>query len=160
MNLPAGGFRSPSVATGTLPPSATAALTNTARIDPPPAVPDPVLANNSDDDTNPTTSEADLRVTKAGTPNPFVPGAPLTYTIVATNAGPSDVAGARVQDPLPPAFASFTWTCTLSTGASCAIPSGTGDIDVLLDLPAGVSATIHEHGDGALELCRQRRTTR
>jgi uncharacterized repeat protein (TIGR01451 family) len=39
---------------------------------------------------------ADLAITKQSTPNPFVPGAPLTYTITVTNFGPSPASGARV----------------------------------------------------------------
>src|SRR5262249_48726080 len=97
-------------------------------------------------DNNPVGPQADLTISKAGSPNPYVPGAALTYTIVVTNAGPSNVTGARVQDALPAPLASFTWTCTPTTGAACGTPSGTGSIDALVTLPAGTSATFSVTG--------------
>ena len=51
-------------------------------------------------------------MTKASSPNPYVPGSPLTYTVVVSNAGPSNVTNARVQDALPAPLAGFGWTCT------------------------------------------------
>jgi uncharacterized repeat protein (TIGR01451 family) len=76
-----------------------------------------------------------------------VPRALLTYTIVVSNGGPSDANGARVQDTLPPALAAFTWTCTPSgAGASCGTASGSGNIDALVTLPVGTSATFTVSG--------------
>src|SRR5262249_45038666 len=94
---------------------------------PPTGVTALVPGNNSATPTNPSGgAQADLSITKASTPTPYVPGAPLTYTIVVSNAGPSNVVGARVQDALPAPLASFTWTCTPSgSGAACATPAGT-----------------------------------
>jgi uncharacterized repeat protein (TIGR01451 family) len=64
------------------------------------------------------------------------PGEAVTYLIVATNHGPSDVASARVVDTFPDAFASVSWTCTASGGAGC-IGSGNGNIDTTVSLPVG-----------------------
>src|SRR5262249_12718617 len=76
------------------------------------------------------------------TPDPYVPGAALTYTIVVHNAGPSNATNARAQDPRPAPLAGFSWTCTPSgAGASCGTPSGTGNIDALVTLPVGTSTT-------------------
>src|SRR5262249_48157535 len=128
--------------TGTVPAATTGALTNTATVTPPVGVTDPVPSNDSATNTNPTGgAQANLGITKTSSPNPYVPGAPLSYTIVVSNAGPSDVTNARVQDALPAPLASFTWTCAPSgTGAACGTASGSGNIDALVTLPVGTTA--------------------
>ena len=62
---------------------------------------------------------------RSSSPNPYVPGAPLTYTVVVTNAGPSNVTNARVQDALPAALAGFSWTCTRER-CGCVVRHGGG----------------------------------
>jgi len=64
------------------------------------------------------------------------PGEAVTYLIRVDNAGPSDVAQARVIDAFPSEFASVTWTCTPSNGGQCA-GSGSGNINTLVNLPVG-----------------------
>jgi len=141
VTLPAGTHATFTVS-GTVPAATSGALTNTTTVTPPIGVTDPVPGNNSASDTNPTGPVADLAITKVGSPNPYVPGAALTYTMVVTNAGPSNATNARVQDALPAALSAFTWTCAPSgAGASCATASGAGDIDALVTLPAGTQAT-------------------
>ena len=68
-----------------------------------------------------------------------VPGTSVTYTVVVSNAGPSDIVGAVFDDALPPALIGAAWTCA-ATGGSCA-PSGSGSINTAVDLVAGGSAT-------------------
>ncbi|MFZ1828568.1 MAG: SdrD B-like domain-containing protein, partial [Candidatus Competibacteraceae bacterium] len=126
--------------TGTVPAGTTGSLTNTATVTPPAGVTDPAPGNNRADDTNPIGPQADLSVTKSSTPNPYVSGETLTYTIVASNAGPDAANNARIQDVLPGPLAAFTWTCTAS-GGSCGTASGSGAIDALVSLPNGASAT-------------------
>ncbi|MFC8299530.1 DUF11 domain-containing protein [Micromonospora orduensis] len=82
----------------------------------------------------------DLAVVKSETPNPYVPGTPLTYTVTVTNSGPSDAVGATVTDPLPAPLAGFTWTCAASAGSSCTA-SGTGSIDDTVTVAAGGTLT-------------------
>ncbi len=125
--------------TGTVPPATTGAQNNTVTVTPPAGVVDPVPGNNSATNTNPVGAVADVRITKTSTPNPYVPGAPLQYVITATNVGPSDAVGARVQDVLPAVLTSVTWTCASAAGASCGAAGGTGDIDQLVTLPVGAS---------------------
>ncbi len=71
-----------------------------------------------------------LHVTKSETPDPYVPGKPLTYTVKVTNSGPGSVEGVTVSDPLPAALTTggFKWTCAPSAGSSCT-PSGSGGIN-------------------------------
>jgi uncharacterized repeat protein (TIGR01451 family) len=140
VNLPAGASLT-YTATGMVPSALTGPLTNTATVTPPAGMLDPASGNNSAQDVNNALITADLRSSKAGAPNPFVPGETLTYTVVVSNAGPSDVTGARLQDALPPAFAGFTWACTPSAGAACGTASGVGNIDALVNLAAGSTAT-------------------
>ncbi|MFQ9412303.1 MAG: hypothetical protein ACLR1T_16445 [Evtepia gabavorous] len=44
---------------------------------------------------------ADLAVEKTAAPDPVDPGAPLTYTITISNAGPSPARDVTLTDPLP-----------------------------------------------------------
>ena len=87
--------------TGTVPSNTTGAFTNSATVTPPPGTNDPNTSNNTDDNNNPANVTADLAITKVSSPNPYVPGQILTYTVTVTNNGPSDVTGAKVSDPLP-----------------------------------------------------------
>ncbi|MEJ7848831.1 MAG: hypothetical protein WKF92_12160 [Pyrinomonadaceae bacterium] len=90
---------------------------------------------------------ADLSITKSSAPKPYVAGSVMTYTIVVTNSGPGAVTGAQVADTLPAALSAFTWTCTAAgEGASCGSPGGTGDINALVNLPAGTYATFSVTG--------------
>ena len=69
-----------------------------------------------------------------------VPGASTTYTIVVSNGGPSDAPGATVTDTLPAGISSAAWTCVATVGSSCPA-SGSGNINVAVNLLAGGSAT-------------------
>ncbi len=67
----------------------------------------------------------DVSVTKTSL-NDFIPGGSDTYTIVVSNAGPSDAVGLVVTDNLPSGVTlSGSWTCTPSAaGSSCSSTSG------------------------------------
>jgi uncharacterized repeat protein (TIGR01451 family) len=78
--------------------------------------------------------EADLAITKTDNRTTIPAGSPTTYTIVVTNNGPSDVTNASVKDTLPSQLSNVTWTCTASSGSSCAAVSGTGNINTTVNL--------------------------
>ncbi|HET7842568.1 MAG TPA: Ig-like domain repeat protein [Xanthomonadales bacterium] len=84
-------------------------------------------------------ASADLQVAKDDGRVGVVSGDIVTYAIVATNAGPSAVTGARLADDLPATLANASWTCRaeLSTVPCPPVASGTGDIDIAIDLPVG-----------------------
>ena len=90
-----------------------------------------------------------------------MPGNTVTYTIVASNAGPSAVTGATVAEHFPAALTGATWTCVGAGGGTCPA-SGAGNIndarqpargrhgDVHCDRDALAGGDRHarQHGDG------------
>jgi uncharacterized repeat protein (TIGR01451 family) len=97
--------------------AASGSIANTATVSA--ATSDPAPANNSGTATTTVgAGQADLSVTKTGTPNLVTPGTNITYTITVNNAGPSNAATVALSDPLPASttFVSLTspagWTCT------------------------------------------------
>ena len=119
--------------------NATLSFFNTATITSPPGNNDPVGVNNSATDVNGLDPIADLTITKTDGSATFVPGGSTTYTIVASNAGPSDAPGTTVVDNFP-AGLTCNWTCAGSGGGTCTA-AGAGNIDDGVDLPAGGSVT-------------------
>jgi len=99
--------------------------------------PDPNPANDSASIVARAGLVADLTITKTDGHTLALPGQRVTYTITVTNAGPSDITGATVSEPFPPALTGGTWTCATSGGGRCGAASGTGDIRTTVDLPAG-----------------------
>ncbi len=82
---------------------------------------------------------ADLSITKTNGTTSSTPGASTTYTIVASNAGPSNAGSATVTDTFP-ASLTCNWTCTGAGGGSCPA-SGSGNINQTVNLPSGGSVT-------------------
>jgi uncharacterized repeat protein (TIGR01451 family) len=126
-------------ATCTIAPSATLSFFNTATITVPQGVTDPDGMNNSATDVNGLDPSADLAISKTDGTATFIPGGSTTYTIVATNNGPSDAAGATVADTFSSSL-TCTWTCSGDGGGSCTA-AGAGDINDIVNLPAGASVT-------------------
>ncbi|MEO8264284.1 MAG: hypothetical protein ABI706_02115 [Ilumatobacteraceae bacterium] len=120
--------------------SALGVLANTATASVPPGVTDPIPGNNSSTDTDTLNSVADLGITKDDFSPTATPGASVTYTVVVSNAGPSDVVGATVADVLPGSMSAVSWTCSISGSGSCAA-SGTGNVNAPVSLTVGATAT-------------------
>jgi hypothetical protein len=98
---------------------------------------DPVPADNTAADVDRViTGSADLSLTITDGQVSVAAGDLVSYTIVATNLGPTDVANARVRTSTSTDLATLTWRCTASGGATCA-SSGSGPIDDLVSLPVG-----------------------
>src|SRR6185295_18065037 len=137
VNLPAGGSVT-YTATCTIAASATGTLSNTATVSS--SVTDPNPANNSATDTDTLTPQADLAVTKTDGVTTAVPGGSVTYTITASNPGPSDAPGTTVADTFP-VILTANWNCIGAGGGTCTA-SGIGDInDITVNLPVGGSVT-------------------
>jgi uncharacterized repeat protein (TIGR01451 family) len=78
---------------------------------------------------------ADLEITKHDKVDVDVEEPPwsIGYAIGVLNRGPSPVAGAVVEDVIPPSLVDCEWTCTVSAGSTCG-PAGSGDLDEAVDL--------------------------
>ncbi|HVX12146.1 MAG TPA: DUF4214 domain-containing protein [Pirellulales bacterium] len=149
VNLPAGSTIIYTV-TGTVASSAVGTLSNTATVTAPAGSTDINTANNTATDTDNLTPSADITVSKTddkggnSTTNAtgsVVAGTPLTYTVVVSNTGPSDVTAASITDALPSDFTGGSFTATATGGATGFTASGSGNISDTVDLPAGSSIT-------------------
>jgi len=86
------------------------------------------------------TPVADVAISKTDGSTTYAPGAPITYTIVASNAGPSAVSGASVTDTIPAAISGAAWTVVYAGGGG-GPAGGSGNIAASVNLPAGATAT-------------------
>src|SRR5690606_36865656 len=109
VNLPSGGSVT-YTASCAIAASASGTLSNTAVVAAPGGVTDPTPANNSATDSDTLNASADLSISKTDGVTTATPGGSVTYTISASNAGPSNVSGATVADTFPAAL-TCTWTC-------------------------------------------------
>jgi uncharacterized repeat protein (TIGR01451 family) len=81
---------------------------------------------------------SDLSVTKTAPVTSYSAPGTVTYTVVAANAGPSDVVGAVLTDVAPAGVSFGARTCTPSGGAICPA-AGSGNLNLSLSIPAGGS---------------------
>jgi len=117
-------------------------LVNTVVITAPAGITDPVVGNNSATDTDAHPS-ADLSVTNTDMVIHYIPGGTVTYTIVVSNTGPSNVIGATFTDILPWQITSWTWTCVPELGAICLAGTVTSSINFvdIVNIPIGKKIT-------------------
>ena len=140
VSLPAGGVLT-YTATGTLATDAEGTLANTATVAVPAGVVDPDPGDNSASDLDTlVTPRVDLAITKTDGTTTATPGEQITYTVVASNAGPSDALGAKVTDVFP-SGTSCLWTCVGANGGVCTPGQVAGNIDDTVNLPAGSMVT-------------------
>jgi uncharacterized repeat protein (TIGR01451 family) len=137
-NLPAGGSVTYSAGC-TISAAATGTLSNTATVAAPGGVTDPAPGNNSATDSDTLGATADLAITKTDGVTTVTAGGSVTYTLTASNAGPSNATGATVADTFP-ASLTCTWTCVGAGGGTCTA-SGSGNLNDTVNLPAGGSVT-------------------
>src|SRR5207244_4057117 len=139
ITIPSGGSVTYTV-TATVSSSRTGNLVNTATVSS--AVSDPGVFPNSATDTDTQSSSADLGITKTDGSPTYTPGAGLTYTIVATNHGPSNVTDATVSDSFDAALGTPSWSAAGTAGTSGFDALGTGNIsDSGITIPSGGSVT-------------------
>ncbi len=96
--------------------------------------------NSATDGDTVLTPLADLAITLDDGVTSAIPGLGLIYTIVASNAGPSDESSATVADSFPSDL-SCTYTSVAAGGASGNAASGSGDLSDTLALPSGSSVS-------------------
>ncbi len=129
------------VLSGKLDPAATGNIVNTATLTTPAGVVDPNPTNNTGSDSTLAALRADLSVTKTNNQASVVPGSSTTYTVVISNAGPSNVTAATVVDPFPAELTNTSWSCAPSGGAACGGVSGIASLNQTVNLPVGSRVT-------------------
>ena len=117
-------------------------LTNTATVSVPSGISDPDPSNNSSSDTNTQNIVADLAITKDDGSTVYTSPTDITYTIVVSNDGPSDVAGVNITDNAPAGTTITSWTAVANGSSSVANASGSGDIDETVYVAVGHDNTI------------------
>ena len=118
--------------------SASGTLTNTATVSAPE---DAMTANNTVMETTAVQGNVDLSITKM-TSGAVVAGSQISYTIIVSNNGPSDVVGAIVTDAFPAAeLSNVNWTCVAAGAGSFCTPAGMGDLGETVNIGAGGSVT-------------------
>jgi len=138
----------------TINPAATGTLTNTATVAS--SEVDPTPGNNSATDTDTLVPTANLAVTKTDGATTEVPGTSVTYTIVASNAGPSVATSVAISDTFPAALTGVTFTAVATGGATGFTAAGSGNIADSASMPVGstvtytVSGTISSAATGTL----------
>jgi uncharacterized repeat protein (TIGR01451 family) len=135
VELPAGGTVTYTVS-AMLSSWVTTTVVNTATASVPIGVTELYELDNTDVDSNNPAPHADLSVSETGPSEIVISGSAITYTIVVSNAGPSDAVGATVSDVMPAQLSAVTWTCVAAGGTSCTA-TGSDDIADTVDLPAG-----------------------
>jgi uncharacterized repeat protein (TIGR01451 family) len=138
VNLPSGGSVT-YTASCTLGAGATGSLVNTATVAPAGGVTDPTPGNNSATDTDSLSPSANLGITNTDGVTTATPGGSVSYTITASNPGPSNAPGSTVADTFPAAL-TCSWTCVGAGGGTCTA-SGSGNINNSVNLPSGGSVT-------------------
>jgi uncharacterized repeat protein (TIGR01451 family) len=140
VNLPVGGTATYTV-TCAVSGAAVGNLVNTATVAAAGGVTDPTPANNSATDTDTIlASQADVSITKTDGQASDVPGTSISYTIVASNAGPAGAPSVTVADTFAASLAGVTWTCAGAGGGTCTA-NGAGNINDVANLPNGASVT-------------------
>jgi gliding motility-associated-like protein/uncharacterized repeat protein (TIGR01451 family) len=110
-------------------------MVNTAAATPGPGITDPTPAVSTV--TTTISRMANVRITKSG-PSNIAAGEMMTYNLRIVNDGPSDATGILIKDVVPASLeAGATWTATVLNGATVSGASGTGDVDITGNIPAG-----------------------
>ena len=111
---------------------ATGSIANTATVGAAAGVTDPNPGNDAATDTDTVVSSADVSIVKTlTTPGPFRAGQPVSYTLIVSNAGPSNATAVQVTDT--PTNLTIT---AVGGGACAALPC------TIASLAPGASATI------------------
>ena len=89
-----------------------------------------------------TGTQADLAITKTGTPNPVLAGNNITYTIAVTNNGPAAAANVTITDTLPANTSVVSITPPgVPAGWTCPAPSGGAQTCTNSSLAANTTST-------------------
>jgi uncharacterized repeat protein (TIGR01451 family) len=123
---------------------ATGDMTNTVTVSPPAGTTGNTATATDTNTVNPTVN---LAITKTDGVDFYVPGTSTTYTIIATNSGPSFLANGKVVDALPPQVSTATWTATYTGAGSTGPANGTGALNETISLAAGWHGDVSVYGE-------------
>lgn len=139
VNLPGGGSVTFTLNAKT-DPSALSNLVNTASVTAPSSNTEIDPTNNSATDTDIPNVESDLAITVDDGVIAYEAGKSLTYTVIVSNSGPSDLKGAIITSTLPsPQVTSWNWVCTTQTKAIGCADSNASSFTNTLDIQSGGS---------------------
>ena len=128
MNIPTGAANFLTITvSGTVAPATIGNLVNTATVTAGAGQTDLTPGNNSATDTDTPILQTNLGITKTDGSLSYVAGNPITYTIIVTNAGPSNATGASIADAVPAALTGTTINCAASGIASCGTDASAGN---------------------------------
>ena len=139
-NLPIGGSVT-YTAVCTIATDATGTLANTATVAAPGERSIRTTGDNSATDTDTLTPEADLSITKTDGVTIATAGGSVTYTIVASNAGPERRPGLERDRQLPGRLHAGRAGPASARAVAPAPPDGSGNINDTVNLPVGGSVT-------------------
>ena len=126
---------------GSLADDLTGSLTNVATADS--AVSDPDPSNDSATVTTPVTQSADLRLTKAVSPEPVPAGTSVTYTLTAVNVGPSEASAVVLADTMPDGLTVLANGVSGPDGTDCTVAADNGSFSCALGtLDPGASRSV------------------
>jgi uncharacterized repeat protein (TIGR01451 family) len=133
---------------GTLSPTATGQLVNTATVSPPAGTVDRNPGNNTSTDTDTIGgTAADVTITKDDGVTTVSPGDIVVYEIVVQNNSANPIVASPFTDNVPTALTNVTWTCTGDSGATCGAASGSGNaVSTTIALPAHSQAFVEITG--------------
>ncbi|MBC9910439.1 gliding motility-associated C-terminal domain-containing protein [Chitinophaga varians] len=128
---------------GIVDPAFTGTLINTATAMPPAGVTDPLPAIATVNTV--VTASTGITIVKSGPAN-TVAGNAIAYTLQVRNNGPSNATGVIIRDTVPAAVTNVTWN-GVATNATITNPgTGTGNVDLTADIPAGGTVTVTING--------------
>lgn len=119
--------------TGDIDPTATGALTNTAVITLAGGITGIGSAPDNAQDVTPLNPTVDLGIAKTDSQATTRPGEILTYTLLVSNTGPSQVVNALITDTFPVQLINPQWVCMASAGSTCPA-SGSGSLNTSISL--------------------------
>ena len=128
--------------TATIDPAYVGVMTNTVQVTPEPGATDPTPDDHQASVDTDVIAVADITVDKQLDGDGVIAGESVSWIVDIANPGPSDAPAVNVMDTVDPRLADVAWTCTAIDGASCPVPGGDGDLDLVVELPAGSAVEI------------------
>lgn len=123
--------------------TASGSLVNSASVAPPAGLTETNNVDNLATDTDTLTQQISLVFSKTDGLATAAPGQNISYTLVASNNGPSAITGATINDTIPEALTNVAWSCSASAGSSCAVTGvQSGNVSTAVNILPGGSATI------------------